>query len=102
MICRRVALAGALLAFGGSMPVQAMDVLQVRAMAAACAGCHGTNGLAQAGHASLAGVSRDELLKKMLDFKTGAQPATLMHQISRGYSDEQLVALAAYFSAQKK
>lgn len=102
MTYRPVVLASALLAVGGWAQAQAMDALQVRAMAAACAGCHGTHGLAESGHPSLAGVSQNELLKKMLDFKTGASPATLMHQLTRGYSDEQLAALAAYFSVQKK
>ena len=81
---------------------QAMDPLQVRSMAASCANCHGTLGVAQEGNESLAGVNKDELLKKMLDFKTGKKPATIMHQLSKGYSDEQLAALANYFSALKK
>ncbi len=81
---------------------QTMDPLQVRSMAASCANCHGTHGIAEAGNESLAGVSKDELLKKMLDFKTGKKPATIMHQLSKGYSDEQLAALASYFSALKK
>lgn len=95
-------LAVALAAFSGGIQAQTMDPLQVRSMAASCATCHGTQGVAQAGNESLAGVSKDELLKKMLDFKTGKKPATIMHQLSRGYSDEQLAALAGYFSALKK
>jgi cytochrome c553 len=51
---------------------------------------------------SLAGKDKDELLQKMMDFKTGKKPATIMHQLSKGYSDEQLQQLAAYFSALKK
>src|SRR3990167_9292591 len=82
----------------GWAQAQSMDPLQVRSMAASCANCHGTQGIAEAGNESLAGVNRDELLKKMLDFKTGKKPATIMHQLSKGYSDEQLAALAAYFS----
>lgn len=35
-------------------------------------------------------------------FKTGIRPATVMHQISKGYSDAQIELLAAYFAAQKK
>jgi len=35
------------------------------------------------------------------DFKTGKRPATIMHQLAKGYTDEQIDALAAYFSAQK-
>jgi cytochrome c553 len=38
----------------------------------------------------------------MLDFKTGKKPATIMHQLSKGYTDEQLEQLAGYFSALKK
>jgi cytochrome subunit of sulfide dehydrogenase len=38
---------------------------------------------------------------KMQAYKSGALPATLMHQIAKGYSDEQIQAIAAYFAAQK-
>jgi cytochrome c553 len=77
------------------------DALQVRSMAASCSGCHGTHGVAQPGMVSLAGEPQEELLKKMLDFKTGKKPATLMHQLAKGYSDEQLAQLAGYFAALK-
>ena len=78
------------------------DALQVRGMAAACSGCHGTHGVGPQGMESLAGQSREDLLKKMLDFKSGKKPATLMHQLSKGYSDEQIDQLASYFAALKK
>lgn len=81
---------------------QTPDPLQVRSWAAGCANCHGTQGYAQPGMESLAGANQDEMLKKLLDFKSGRKPATLMHQLSKGYSDEQLQAIAAYFAAQKK
>ncbi|HNW02058.1 MAG TPA: c-type cytochrome [Burkholderiaceae bacterium] len=95
-------LAGALAVVSGWAQAQAVDPLQVRSWAAACASCHGTSGVAQAGNESLAGVNKDDMLKKLLDFKTGKKPATIMHQLSKGYSDEQLAALATYFSALKK
>jgi cytochrome c553 len=79
-----------------------VDALQLRSWAAACANCHGTLGVAQPGMESLAGAPKDDLLKKMLDFKAGRKPATLMHQISKGYTDEQLEQLAGYFAALKK
>ena len=75
---------------------------RVRSMAASCAGCHGTAGIAQPGMESLAGQPKDELLKKMMDFKTGKKPATIMHQLSKGYSDQQIEDLAGYFAALKK
>lgn len=80
----------------------AAGALQVRSLAASCANCHGTNGLSQPGMESLAGKPKDDLLKKMLDFKTGKKPATLMHQLSKGYTDEQLEQLAAHFAALQK
>lgn len=84
-----------------AMAVQA-QVNQVRVWAAACANCHGTEGRAQPGNESLAGKDKDELIQKLMDFKTGRKPATLMHQLSKGYTDEQLAQIAAYFAAQKK
>ena len=78
------------------------QVNQIKVWAAACANCHGTDGRAEPGGISLAGQSQADLLQKMLAFKNGQRPATIMHQISKGYSDEQLSQIAAYFAAQKK
>jgi cytochrome c553 len=93
--------ATALMALSGLAQAQT-DALQVRSWAASCAACHGTDGRAQPGMESLAGANMDEMVKKMLDFKAGRKPATIMHQLSKGYSDEQIVAIAGYFAAQKK
>ena len=72
-------------------------------LAATCTGCHGTNGATQ-GNAlpALAGRSREELLAALKDFKAGKRPATIMTQLAKGYTDEQLDIMAAYFAAQKK
>jgi cytochrome c553 len=94
--------ASALAVIAGSSYAQTMDPLQLRSLAASCSNCHGTLGVAEAGNESLAGANKDEMLKKMLDFKTGKKPATIMHQLSKGYTDEQLAALAGYFSSLKK
>jgi cytochrome c553 len=72
-----------------------------RNLAAACANCHGTNGVSQPGMPSLAGRERSGLAQQMRDFKSGKRPATVMHQIARGYGDDQIEAIAAYLSAQK-
>nr|MBA3590336.1 cytochrome C [Methylibium sp.] len=39
--------------------------------------------------------------EQMRAFRDGKRPATVMHQIAKGYSDAQITALAAYFAAQK-
>ncbi len=92
-----------------SYPVQAQnqqnqEQLNIRALAATCANCHGTNGKAVEGSAvvTLAGVPKDYTIAQMKAFKNGARPATIMHQISKGYSDAQIEQVAAYFAAQKK
>lgn len=74
-----------------------------RNLAATCANCHGTNGKAVpgAGMDTLAGEDKTRLLQKMIDYKRGDRAATIMHQISKGYSDEQLALIAEYFAAQK-
>ncbi len=95
-------LMASLMALSWTANAQAPDPLQVRSWAAGCANCHGTNGQAQPGMVSLAGVSQDDIVRKMQDYKTGRLPATLMHQLSKGYSDEQIQAIAGYFAAQKK
>jgi sulfide dehydrogenase cytochrome subunit len=78
------------------------DALQVRSLAASCASCHGTLGVAQPGMESLAGQAKEDLQKKMMDFKSGKKPATIMHQLSKGYTDTQIEQLAVYFAALKK
>jgi cytochrome c553 len=82
--------------------VSAQDELAARSLAATCANCHGTDGLAQGREIKpLAGMPAERLLALMADFKSGAEPATVMHQIARGYSDAQLRLIAAYFAARK-
>ena len=74
-----------------------------RNLAATCANCHGTNGNAVkgAGLDSLAGVPKEKTLQKLSEFKSGDKPASIMHQISKGYTDEQMDQIATYFAAQK-
>jgi cytochrome subunit of sulfide dehydrogenase len=77
--------------------------LHTRALAATCANCHGTDGKAVPGEAmaKLAGQSKDYIATQLRSFRDGSKPATVMHQITKGYSDEQIEAIAAYFAAQK-
>ena len=82
---------------------QAADPNLARNLAATCANCHGTNGNAVKGSGmdSLAGMDKAKTLQKLADFKSGDKPASIMHQISKGYTDAQLDLIATYFAAQK-
>ena len=83
--------------------VQAADPNLARNLAATCANCPGTNGrtVPGAGIDALAGMEKAKTLQKLADFKSGAKPASIMHQISKGYTDEQLDLIATYFAAQR-
>jgi len=82
-------------------PALAQDANLARNLAATCANCHGTNGNARGDMKPLAGMPADKMLAMLADFKNGNQPATIMHQIAKGYTDEQVKLVAAYFAAQK-
>ena len=79
----------------------APDMVLARNLAATCANCHGTNGKAVGDMKVLAGVPAPKLIAMMADYKSGNLPATIMHQIAKGYTDEQIRLIAAYFAAQK-
>lgn len=83
---------------------QTPDALYVRGLAATCANCHGTNGHTASGSAvpGLAGMPREYMLRQLAAFRDGSRPATVMHQIAKGYSQAQLDQIAGYFAAQKK
>lgn len=91
-----VILAGSIL----NTSVAAADPKYARSLAATCFTCHGTDGRSVGGvPPSLAGQNKDYLLKQMQEFRDGKRPATIMHQHAKGYTDEQLNLIAAYFAA---
>ena len=97
---RPLVMAGALLF---AAPAAAQDT-EARNLASACAICHGTGGhaLPNAPVIPLAGLPRDHIATQMRAFRDGTRPATVMHQIAKGYTDSQIDALAGWFAAQKR
>ncbi|HET7773890.1 MAG TPA: c-type cytochrome [Burkholderiaceae bacterium] len=67
-------------------------------LAANCANCHGTKGKAVGGMPNLAGQNRDYIITQMRAFRDGQRPATIMHQLAKGYTDEQIALIADHFS----
>ena len=85
-------------------PLAAQERNLGRNLAAQCANCHGTGGQSQGGIPGLAGQGRAYIIAQMSAFKNGQRTgpaATIMHQLARGYSDEQIALMADYFAAQK-
>lgn len=83
-------------------PVAQAQDTQARNLAAPCAICHGTEGRTVTKDVvSLAGLPRGHIATQMRAFRDGKRPATVMHQITKGYSDAQIDVLAAWFERQK-
>jgi len=75
-----------------------------RNLAAGCAICHGTQGRPAPGAPliPLAGLPKDHIATQMRAFRDGKRPATVMHQIAKGYTDAQIEAIAGWYAAQKR
>jgi cytochrome c553 len=84
-----------------SLRAAAADPNYARNLAANCANCHGTDGKSAGVMPPLAGLDKNYVILQMQDFKSGKRPATIMHQLAKGYSDEQIELMAEYFSVQK-
>jgi cytochrome c553 len=97
----RLLVATAALAAAGAVSAQAAPDLRAAAyLASNCANCHGTNGRSLGAMPELAGIPKERFVTLMRDFRDGKRQATLMHQLAKGYSDEQIVLLGEFFSRQ--
>jgi sulfide dehydrogenase cytochrome subunit len=72
-------------------------------LAGPCANCHGTDGKSNNKVPSLAGRPAPTLAALMKAFKGETPPpgTTIMNRLAKGYSDEQIEALAKYFAEKK-
>ncbi len=91
-------MAAAFIGSGLALPASAQDANLGRNLAASCVTCHGKNAT---GTGTLDGMPKNRIVQTMKDFKSGARPATLMHQLSKGYTDQQVELIGEYFSKQK-
>jgi cytochrome c553 len=93
-----------LLLLAAPLAATAQDANTGRNLAAACAICHGTDGrpAPSAPLIPLAGLPRDHISAQMRAFRDGKRPATVMHQIAKGYTDPQIDAIAVWYAAQKR
>jgi sulfide dehydrogenase cytochrome subunit len=71
----------------------------IEALSFNCYTCHGPDGRSPASMPSLQGKHADYLLRRLLEFKQGKGHPTIMDRIARGYTDEELAAVAAYLAA---
>lgn len=66
-----------------------------------CFNCHGTEGKAASAIPPIAGRDRAYLEETLKAYKAGSRPATIMQQLAKGYTDEEIAVLADYFAQRK-
>ena len=70
-------------------------------LAATCANCHGTDGQALGAMPALAGRPAEYTLTLLQLFRENQIPTTIMHQIVKGYSAEELQLIAEHLAQQE-
>lgn len=67
-----------------------------------CSSCHSLEpAIKNSPIASLMNQSRDVLVMKMLEYKAGSRQGTIMHQLAKGYTEEEIQSIASYIVSKK-
>ena len=69
--------------------------------APSCSGCHAANQSVETLVPRLTGRNPADVVAAMAAFKSGQRPGTVMDRIARGFSDDEIKAIAAWYGAQK-
>lgn len=84
-------------------PVSDSEAVEANAviLAAPCMACHGAEGNSVGPFMpSLAGMNFDFLLTAMLEYKRDERKGTVMNRVAKGYTEDEIEAMAEYFEAQ--
>ena len=91
----------ALAAAIGIVSIAAVASAEPPAGAVSCSGCHPASLRVTSPVPRLAGVDRAAIVRAMQEFRSGQRPATVMDRIAKGFTDDEIQALAAWFATQK-
>ena len=69
--------------------------------ASACTGCHPTSSRVASPVVRLNGLDRATIVKAVREFRSGQRVATVMDRIAKGFTDEEIEAIAAWYATQK-
>ncbi|GLS28084.1 c-type cytochrome [Marinibactrum halimedae] len=87
-------LAGSTILATSASMAEPVSMEDAKAMAAVCNGCHGPLLSSPLSPPLLHNQPADQLFTKLITYKTGQLEGTLMNRIAKGYSKEQLRAIA--------
>jgi sulfide dehydrogenase cytochrome subunit len=69
--------------------------------AAACSGCHAASAAIVSPGPRLVGRDAADIVNAMQEFRTGKRPATIMDRIAKGFTDDEIQAIAAWYAMQR-
>jgi cytochrome c553 len=69
--------------------------------AMSCSGCHPAGRGVDASVPRLIGRDPTDIVTAMQGFKSGQRPSTVMDRIAKGFSDDEVKAIAAWYGTQK-
>lgn len=85
-----------------SVTLSAEEVRNVDLLVSSCAACHGTNGYSVGGTPKLAGLDKLHFIEQMTEFTSGERPSTVMFHHASGYTEDEIILMAEFFSKQNK
>ena len=69
--------------------------------AVSCSGCHPSSARVASPVPRLNGLDRTAIVRAMQDFRSGQRAGTVMDRIAKGFTDEEIQAIAAWFATQR-
>jgi cytochrome c553 len=66
-----------------------------------CSGCHPVSRTVETPVKRLIGLNPAEIVAAVQAFRSGQKPATVMDRISKGFTDDEIKAIADWYGAQK-
>ena len=69
--------------------------------AAACSGCHPASARVTSPVPRLAGLDQARIVRAMEEFRSGKRSATVMDRIAKGFTDDEIQAIAAWYASQR-
>jgi cytochrome c553 len=85
----------------GCVSIVAAAAAEPPAGAAACSGCHPASARVTSPVPRLAGLDQVRIVRAMGEFRSGKRAATVMDRIAKGFTDNEIQAIATWYASQR-
>jgi len=85
----------------GSIAAALVASAEPPAGAASCSGCHPASSRVTSPVPRLLGLDRAAIVRAMQEFRSGQRVGTVMDRIAKGFTDEEVQAIAAWYASQR-